>query len=412
MNKHPLIVSLTPFATDPPHMGGQVVIRAGNAALARRGWQVEQFSLGVRREDLAYIGRARVLDIAPGYREHRATHPALLAAFLRSAMAHRPFADAGTWLDRVGWPDLEAALGRAAAVIVEHPWPFAPHALARRAGPLVLLAHNVESWLASDEDRDRVTRIESRALAGADHVGAITAEDREALTVGYALDPARVSVVARGIALPERPALDAATRRSRRLELGVQDGELLAVFSGSLHGPNREAALQVQALAGWCGAPWRFLVAGSVTQTLGETVPAALIVRSGDPRPWLECADLALNPMLGGSGINIKMLEYMAAGLPTLTTPFGARGLPKAPDAYRVAQLDEWSEQLDALTDPVLRANLGATGRSLAREQFSADASAARLDKLIESLCGRATSSSAVVADDTFARMAEAHPAP
>lgn len=412
MDLQPLIVSLTPFATDPPHMGGQVVIRAGNEALARRGWQVEQFSLGVRRDDVAYVGRPRVLDIASGYREHRATHPLLLAAFMRSAMAHQPFWDAGDCLDRVGWPELEYALTQATAVIVEHPWPLAPRVLTRRSGPLLMLAHNVEAWLATDDTRDRVTRLESRALAAADHVGAITAEDRDALIAGYGLKPERVSVVPRGIAWPDRPALDAETREARRRELGVSDGELLAVFSGSLHGPNREAALQVQALAGWCGAPWRFLVAGSVSRTLSDAVGGRLIVRSGDPRPWLECADLALNPMLGGSGINIKMLEYLTAGLPTLTTPFGARGLPKAPDAFRVAALDEWGEHLEALRDPVVRAGLGAAGRRLAHEKLSAENSATHLVSLIETLSGRAVSSNEVGADVSFQRMAEAQPAP
>ena len=41
----------------------------------------------------------------------------------------------------------------------------------------------------------------------------------------------------------------------------------------------------------------------------------------------LGSADLALNPMETGSGSNLKMLDYMAAGTPVLSTPFGARGL-------------------------------------------------------------------------------------
>lgn len=374
----PLLVSLTPFATDPPHMGGQVVIRAANLALAQAGWQVEQYSLGLRKQDLAYVGRRRVLNIAPGYREHRATHPILMAAFLASALRHAPHIEAGVWLDRVGWPELEAHVREAAAIVCEQPWPYAPRILKQRRGPLVLASHNVEAILADDESRARTIAIERRALTGVDHVGAITAEDRDALLAGYHLDPAHVTVLPRGIDVTSVPSPSPSERRERRAAIGVGDDELLAVFSGSLHGPNREAALQIQALAGWCGAPWRFLVAGSVARVLPPVQSDRLIVRAGDPQPWLAVADVALNPMLGGSGINVKMIEYLAAGLPIMTTPFGARGFSQfGEEAFCVAPLAEWAEHLALLaTDPSRRACLGAAGRRLAHDRYSATATA------------------------------------
>jgi glycosyltransferase involved in cell wall biosynthesis len=42
---------------------------------------------------------------------------------------------------------------------------------------------------------------------------------------------------------------------------------------------------------------------------------------------FVEMSDIAINPVLFGAGTNVKMLEYMAAGLPTVTTEIGARGL-------------------------------------------------------------------------------------
>jgi hypothetical protein len=41
----------------------------------------------------------------------------------------------------------------------------------------------------------------------------------------------------------------------------------------------------------------------------------------------LATASLALNPMISGSGSNLKMMEYAAAGVPIMSTPFGNRGL-------------------------------------------------------------------------------------
>jgi hypothetical protein len=49
---------------------------------------------------------------------------------------------------------------------------------------------------------------------------------------------------------------------------------------------------------------------------------------------WLafSLSDVGLNPMEQGSGSNIKMFEYAAAGLTILSTEFGARGVPLRPD--------------------------------------------------------------------------------
>lgn len=40
-------------------------------------------------------------------------------------------------------------------------------------------------------------------------------------------------------------------------------------------------------------------------------------------------APLSINPMLAGTGINIKLLEAMALGVPTVSTTTGARGVPE-----------------------------------------------------------------------------------
>ncbi len=46
-----------------------------------------------------------------------------------------------------------------------------------------------------------------------------------------------------------------------------------------------------------------------------------------DPEDIWSQIDVALCPMRTGGGLNIKLVEALARGVPTLTTPFGARGL-------------------------------------------------------------------------------------
>ena len=47
-----------------------------------------------------------------------------------------------------------------------------------------------------------------------------------------------------------------------------------------------------------------------------------------DPVDWLSQARLHVNPMRFGSGLKLKFLDSLAAGLPFVTTNIGAEGLP------------------------------------------------------------------------------------
>jgi hypothetical protein len=42
--------------------------------------------------------------------------------------------------------------------------------------------------------------------------------------------------------------------------------------------------------------------------------------------PYFAAADAGINPLVEGAGTNLKTCEFIAARLPLLTTPFGARG--------------------------------------------------------------------------------------
>jgi len=47
-----------------------------------------------------------------------------------------------------------------------------------------------------------------------------------------------------------------------------------------------------------------------------------------DPAGWLSRARLHVNPMRFGSGVKLKFLDSIAAGLPFVTTPVGSEGMP------------------------------------------------------------------------------------
>jgi polysaccharide biosynthesis protein PslH len=91
-----------------------------------------------------------------------------------------------------------------------------------------------------------------------------------------------------------------------------------------------------------------------------------------DVRPFLDRATVSINPTLSGSGVNIKVVDAMAAGVPVVTTDVGGRGLDWRPDRDLLVG-DGPAAFADAVTrlldDKALAARIGAAGREfVARE--------------------------------------------
>ena len=68
-------------------------------------------------------------------------------------------------------------------------------------------------------------------------------------------------------------------------------------------------------------------VAGTVSQDLVNEPHFKVLGKVPEMHPYFAAADFGLNPMLKGSGVNVKMIEFIAAHLPIIATEFGCRGL-------------------------------------------------------------------------------------
>lgn len=137
-----------------------------------------------------------------------------------------------------------------------------------------------------------------------------------------------------------------AERRSIRASLGVSNG--FCLFLGSWHEPNIEACRYLFTIAARL-PDVQFCVAGTVGEYFNgnaSDIPenVLLIGRVSDAErlALVQAASCALNPMSSGSGTNIKMLDYLAAGLPVLSTPTGARGLEDIRDLFEIAELESF----------------------------------------------------------------------
>lgn len=71
----------------------------------------------------------------------------------------------------------------------------------------------------------------------------------------------------------------------------------------------------------------RLVVAGSICGKIGDRDGVVKLGRVDSLKEAFTRAPLSINPITLGTGINIKLLDALAAGVPTISTRTGARGL-------------------------------------------------------------------------------------
>ena len=228
-------------------------------------------------------------------------------------------------------------------VICAHPYAY-PLVRRHYSGCLVYDAHNMEYLLKSrmvkcrdDQLLQELFAVERDLCRAAELTIACAEEDIRDFQETYGLSDFRVCLLPNGIDAGNTPFLTSAERRACKRRLGI-NGDV-AIFIGSGHQPNVDAVQELLRIAGELPEV-RFVVIGSVAAAFppatADTDPAAPalpanvgftgVISDQEKAEWLRVADIALNPMRIGSGSNLKLAEYLAAGIPVVSTPVGARG--------------------------------------------------------------------------------------
>jgi glycosyltransferase involved in cell wall biosynthesis len=225
---------------------------------------------------------------------------------------------------------------------------------------IVYSAHNVEIDYASARGRGsappsamlrRLRELERLAVESSELVVTCTQADASRLAELYG---ASSTIVVPNGYDDELLGLDRARLRdAARASLGIGPDERCVLFVGGPARHNRDAVAYLERelvpslagrttllVAGRCGGrPSRFARDRATTLRLGF-VP--------DLRPLFAAADVAVNPVAYGSGSSLKLVEYIAAGVPVVTTAVGMRGFEQLRDHVVVSELSGFADAVGA----------------------------------------------------------------
>lgn len=173
------------------------------------------------------------------------------------------------------------------------------------------------------------------------------------------------------------------------------DGPGTVLFLGSLDNANNQGGIRW--FAEECWPLLRTACPGTELHVVGRRAPrdlqrrlraagARLTIDAPDVAPHLAAADVFVNPVRSGAGVNIKMVEAMAAGLPVVSTVVGARGLHWREGTHLLIADDPAGFATAAaslLRDVERRVALAEAGRRFVREELDGVAQVRRLVGLL-----------------------------
>jgi len=283
-------------------------------------------------------------------------------------------------------------------IILSHPWtyPLIKSSINSKNKILIYDSHNCEALLRKSilgESpfaqclAEYVYFVERELCESSDLILACSEEDKTHFVSLFRIDPSKIEVFPNGVDIIAVIPVDEATKNNSK-EILKLSGQI-AIFVGSDYPPNVEAAKYIlEELSKKCPQVIFIIVggAGSSLKSNQNNVKIFGMVSEEKKALLYSASDIAINPMSTGSGTNIKMLEYLAAGIPTISSPVGARGI-RDENSFIICELKDFDSAINrVVSDKKLYQDLSSKGRALAERYYDWKAISHRLGKLIYKL--------------------------
>ena len=383
MKTGPRILFLNDYPVSAVHSGGCQRLNAVATELAKNVLPITFVTLTTAQSPrrIVHSPRCEELNI-PRSALHRA-----IDAFLNRRLRLAPddaTAIAFHWLTPAYRRALERETIAPALILLGHPFMVRHARRFQGQTPIFCDSQNAEfalkrqlypSNLSGKWLRSVVRRGESEALNMAFGSSCVTEDDLLAFVGDLGADPEKLIVAENGVDCSRLQPVTVEYRGKRRRAVGF-GSEPVAIFLGSGHPPNADAARFLFEQVAPANPGALFLVVGGVCGWFaGQELPANILLMGMVPDAVKDflvlTADVALNPVFRGSGTNIKLMEYLSAGLPVVCTPVGARGLPVGATGVIVSEPKNFGQVLgELLADPGRRREMARGARELAVNQF------------------------------------------
>jgi len=172
-------------------------------------------------------------------------------------------------------------------------------------------------------------------------------------------------VIENGVRLAPAPSRD------------IRETGQLAIFLGSAHPPNVRAARFIIDTLAPALPTVSFGLAGSVCSAVaGGAIPANVLMlgflSEEEKSALLAIADVAVNPLFDGGGSSLKVPDFFAAGLPTITSAVGVRGYDAVDGVhYEGAEAGSFAGVIErVMASPEHRTRLSRHSRRFAEEEL------------------------------------------
>ncbi len=257
-------------------------------------------------------------------------------------------------------------------IILEHPWHGWLGKYKKQYGfEVIVHAHNIEHLRLKARNKAAwhlLKKTEERALFLADHILFKSAKDREDAITIFGISPEKCLVVPYGMTATKQPGKDPATKQLLRRKHNIAADKKLILFAGTLdYEPNAGAIADITdhiiPILNKKNFLFKVIICGALSAKKMASlnkVPGVITVGFvPSVQDYMQAADLFLNPVLNGSGIQTKNIEAIASGCPVVATTFAASGLP----AYLINQKlfvsadNDW----EAFADNIITASSSST---------------------------------------------------
>jgi len=221
----------------------------------------------------------------------------------------------------------------------------------------------------------------------------ITVSDNEKkVLVSYGIENNRIEVIPNGVDTEHFSDCSRIDSRLVKRRYGLENFKVVVFVGNMEYLPNKEAAeLIVSTIAPKVVDKVhdvKFLIIGRHQQNFNVNSPNIFFTGVvDDVAKLLIPSDLAIAPLLHGSGTRLKVVEYFSAGLPVISTTVGVEGLDvcNGVDVIIEDDMDNFASKIiELLEDEDRRTKIGSSARLLALEKYDWFTITKKLDTFLE----------------------------